>query len=787
MHHHSPARHSDSRQRENQLLPPTISRSCSRAFHSLSDRQRDGEIEKRQRRESSNANASQLSVLRFIIFHMTTMLPHQSHGQSSFRILQRASLLLWTVYAADTIVNASEPPVSLSVRRRTTGTTTTTATSPPKHRELQQDGFVRYDIPPFGLIFRSPNNLAGDAAAAADLLASTMLSPLKLTAEEFLLESFDIQLARADETGVRLPEMMRLLKSLDLNVTLQHEYSETVRERDQQQRLLQQQGDNWIGFYAEFVGMVKFVAPADPANKLTEDYVYGVMDDWMNGAFDEDHQVFKDMLKESYVPAVANLQSLDILMDIVIGSNPFGLAAPGQAQDNTDVRNGGDKALIAIFVIVGTATLVAAALYMRPTGKLSDTDGAFPIAETLPGRHGEAMDVLEASDRYLSQHRPDLFDAMRQRTDKKSKNSPKTSQSLASQDGVELDHSETSQGSGSNSSGDFAGSMWSKLAATLRRSGSSFPRYGENLACEEDPRDYPFAFNDFPRHDGTPCLIYSEDENGSATLRRGDSTMEPPSLRRRTPLSDEEYQMALSQQNSSMEEAYPLDESIEVEFTEKLERLVAMRHRHYEKESILEKHREIRRRERQQAEAYERQLRLRRHEMELDLSEIEASVSPQNSRSQKAWQQDNAISAPKHRSTSSNPDLFSSTSKVFDEALADSQGSANIAAASQQQYQQQYDPTTDKVDIQLLSPVDTTSLPPMGPKGPSPNSVAEQLPETDHPKPARKNKRHLSHRRSFSHGNAFEEKSPDGSNDSREDSNEEALLTFGIAAYTQFI
>lgn len=64
------------------------------------------------------------------------------------------------------------------------------------------------------------------------------------------------------------------------------------------------------------------------------------------------------------------------------------------------------------------------------------------------------------------------------------------------------------------------------------------------------------------------------------------------------------------------------------EFTNKLERLVAMRHRHYEKERLIQKGRKARNQERKKAEARERELKLRRHEMELDLGEIEASLTP---------------------------------------------------------------------------------------------------------------------------------------------------------------
>jgi hypothetical protein len=650
---------------------------------------------------------------------------------------------------------------------------------------------------------------------------------------------------------------------------------------------------------------------------------------------------------------------MDIDIDSV-GQNPFVVGGDDGKVDDNDNNNGKnakDKVLISSLILLSCATVIALALYVRgPATRRrrrrnkhkQASDGAFPSPydiNTLPGRHSDATDILEASDRYLSQHRPDLFQIMSMNSGNGNKNSNngrnsgngnnksfnnttgtfsnmsgnKFAQSLASMDGVEYDDDHDHEDynanndmiSGVHSAAAGSGSLtwWTKLTSSLRHHAvlHEQPRFVEstNLVCDEDPGAYPFAFSDFPRHDGTPCLIYSESADGPATLMTQTSSQsasqsvqfvspikDPPSLvvSVRAALSDDEFQQALSQHDLDTSVSHhhdhdndhddddddadgiygnhfrdndfnyttsdnddPYDgaagESIEVEFTNKLERLVAMRHRHYEKESIMEKHREIRRRERNKAEAYERQLRLRRHEMELDLSEIEATVTPTaaQQRSKKAWletpENKNKINGGgrrntnmSHRTTSSNPDLLrSGNSTVFDEAIADMQdanANANLNAKTVASVLARYGPTTDDGCPQPSLAPDTTNasispsaspsasatdkgMPPKSPKvhqiPPSvlnysnPNINANMSSGLDDPsdqpsQPNRKNKHHkrLSHRRSFSHGTIEEKegenKSNGGNNNGnsssnsnrhrRQDSNEEALMTFGIAAYT---
>jgi len=328
--------------------------------------------------------------------------------------------------------------------------------------------------------------------------------------------------------------------------------------------------------------------------------------------------------------------------------------------------------------------------------------------DPLPGRRGDADEeglMRQQSDQWLMKHRPDLYNAVQKAqatpTNGKAKypfdepgsagKSPPPRRSLPMQfllGGMFKTHSEEPQlstphdiegqrHSGHESSDDSSvvfndeeensanymnsnNHWWNVLMTSLQ---------GKKLACDEDPTQYDFPFQDFPRHDGTPCLIYyGEDEDGTRVVREGDGSGRPLSptdllsneeFKRVLSLNSEDGGIAIDGQNGSGEEgdaSMMLDDNEEdilftsADFTEKLERLIAMRHRHYERQNILIKHKKAKEEKRNrveqeekarvmqlqeearqlklQDEARQRELKLRRHEMELDMNEIEAQFSP---------------------------------------------------------------------------------------------------------------------------------------------------------------
>ena len=250
----------------------------------------------------------------------------------------------------------------------------------------------------------------------------------------------------------------------------------------------------------------------------------------------------------------------------------------------------------------------------------------------------------------------------------------------------------TRSGGSQNHTDSYAGnapSWWSKLTQTLRQQAAAATANQQRLECEKDATNYDFPYQDFPRHDGTPCLMYREREPtefettttiaGAATASHQDPTWVLSQVAATTTdcpytsailqapwhpddsrhsgttgssytasshltatdqafLRELAYQqdLAATKATETMSVSYERDEGMydsefeEMPFTDKLERLLAMRRRHYEKTEIIERGREERRRRRREMEEEEarlRELKLRRHEMELDLTEIEAEAA----------------------------------------------------------------------------------------------------------------------------------------------------------------
>ena len=184
---------------------------------------------------------------------------------------------------------------------------------------------------------------------------------------------------------------------------------------------------------------------------------------------------------------------------------------------------------------------------------------------------------------------------------------------------------------------------------------------------EEVPADYNFAFKDFPRHDGTPCLIYRDDEHQQMEEQKrrvfeiGDMNddglvdvaidvnvedVKPEDAN--TPVSDSAFQRMLSSHNLNVSNddivfddndgAVTADRSTaktakSPDFQEKLGRLMQQKQRHYEKKSIIEKHREQKAKERR--EIREKERRERHKAMESEIASIEADFKSPMERAKK--------------------------------------------------------------------------------------------------------------------------------------------------------
>ena len=228
---------------------------------------------------------------------------------------------------------------------------------------------------------------------------------------EFVFESFREGVARLGE-DVAIPEMIRKLKVVEFDVTVVH--SERNKEEDHSLRRELQTG--WFEFYAQFKGSAYFVEPVDPTTKPDEEYMDRLLGSWLEQYFVEDFSDLQQMLRSSDDPILQNLQYLVVLTDVIPDVFPYdketpGLGAKAPASSNTSPETGG-KLMIIVLVVVGTATLGAMLLLVRPIvtkRRVHPQEGAFPRLgdESLPGRGGEEVTVdpenMEESDLWLQQ------------------------------------------------------------------------------------------------------------------------------------------------------------------------------------------------------------------------------------------------------------------------------------------------------------------------------------------------------------------------------------------------
>jgi hypothetical protein len=223
------------------------------------------------------------------------------------------------------------------------------------------------------------------------------------------------------------------------------------------------------------------------------------------------------------------------------------------------------------------------------------------------------------------------------------------------------------------------------------------------------------------------------------------------------------------------------DQAASPEFTTKLERLVAMRHRHYEKERLIQKGRQARNQERKKAEARERELKLRRHEMELDLGEIEASLTPR-ALSRKNFSTTETVPDGRkaHRVTVSDSEYMAAVEGDTTSAhhvTSNSRGQGELGTIGGPSLRNDYNESMG--GRRTVDPRHARNRSDILPGTPQPRSLT--------PSPE---KRLRSHRRSLSHGTeATEEKKVDQPTLGRQrsGSTSEDVMAFGIAAYTNFV
>jgi hypothetical protein len=280
------------------------------------------------------------------------------------------------------------------------------------HRRL---AVAAFEIPVFALTFRSPNVLQGNVAEDLVLLGSTLAGPLEEILGEFCHESFRIQTARLSQNeapNTALPEMVLQLLAVDFDVTVV--YQPRNPDEDQNRHLQTE----WLDYYAQFVGVAKFVQPLDPADQPTDDYMQQLLGSWVHQYLVEDFTVLESMMRASEDPVLKNMEYLAVVEDPKRGVFPYTVA--GTNNDNQgssgDANHKLTRLLLSLLVVVATATMAAVFFLVRPhmaTHRAKQL-GAFPRQEdpahrlSLAGRGGDDdidPQALEESDRWLKQVR----------------------------------------------------------------------------------------------------------------------------------------------------------------------------------------------------------------------------------------------------------------------------------------------------------------------------------------------------------------------------------------------
>ena len=396
--------------------------------------------------------------------------------------------------------------------------------------------------------------------------ATLSQSSLRLLVSEFLLESFRIELAGA--SGIS--EDMRQLVSLNVDV-------------DVEKRPTDQPSD--LYYYTTYATTLYLLPPTQEPPSIED--VRSVYQKFWEISLARDFAILRERFRESDDPVLESHWELTVLMNVTLGESPL-----EDLYTTSNTRPG----LWGVFGVATTGFILAFFLIMRRKRSLDTAFLEPPVV--LPGRGVDVTEATEASDRWLEQNRPDLLDAIQ-------KASPNNS-AREEDDPIHV-HQETG--------------WWHKVTSTL-----AAHRH------EPEVENYDFPFRDFPRKDGTPCLIYEENVDGPVVLRKDDRpsvspSMDPPEPNSIVPLSDADFKRQLSMQslNSSLDSD---GNSVDSDFTNRLERLMVLRHRHFEREQMVMR--------KKQKEAKDRELLLRRHEMELHLGEIEAQSTPRQRGSEKS-------------------------------------------------------------------------------------------------------------------------------------------------------
>eukprot|EP00934_Nitzschia_sp_Nitz4_P001025 Nitzschia sp. Nitz4//scaffold5_size260463//91278//94320//NITZ4_000970-RA/size260463-augustus-gene-0.8-mRNA-1//1//CDS//3329555304//1025//frame0 len=651
--------------------------------------------------------------------------------------------------------------------------------------------YALYNVPPFAVTFQTQHTAALETAlqqlqngtsttrtsantngvliSETNGKDSSLSYPIRTITQSFLLEqlaskisTFKSQTRQGIDTGAEWNSIYQLLSEIDLKAHMYLVEGTTLEEESNTRRNLgskqqRRQLTSYITLRTEFYGSLVFEEPDDAATKPANDEVRSLFGDWIDEIFDDDRdQYFRELVQSD--------QDLLREMTYVRVETNIDESSAGQSTNLVGWSQRTEKVLLALLILTGVMGLSWMGLYLQQRRKhrskarefVEEQDLKLDVHPNRPPsvkeagrsssmdsvRHGNdvfhrnsvsgAMSVLEDTDKYLSKHRPDLYD--QNGSNNASFNmfggdynipanpfefiysafsapAPNTSLEPSPQGAFtpratalaspayghrpsldfeaeniaassNFDHYNDSEApddermdqehaamfsprlSGAGHWADSGGyrpisSIWRNIANMWDNDpyrpqssndglviGSPHSITNENgmemqtIPLEpyrDDAANYDFAFQDFPRHDGTPCLIFNESayqRNSMASFDAGSTLsdlddsqdMEPAQT---TPLSDEDFQRMLAQHNhynpdtnssfddsifsdeqtGQVQDVTPsslLNEAKSPAFKDKLGRLMQQKHRHYEKKTIVEKHQERRAKERKHQRDQER-------------------------------------------------------------------------------------------------------------------------------------------------------------------------------------
>jgi len=445
-----------------------------------------------------------------------------------------------------------------------------------------------YNVPPFAVSFTLPYD--------SSQILSQVSKILKENIEAYLKDYFSISSIRSQTTlqGLQTVDLKINLKESKTAVSTQHQY------------------------YAELYGTMVFTDSVNRPSSTPADEFIRI---FVTEALQTDFSKFKASVTRSF-PSVENL-SVDVNLQnfaTPTASTPSSLSGWSQAEIMF--------LSFLIFFLLCSISLISFYIrldqrqkrYSRPESMYDDEARDAYIGRNINdqilqrngdpqcnGSDGNAVPVAVASDqpatrRYIATSNPFelLYGASFLHSDKPSverkkvKSKKKRIPTSAIKPMLPITEEEQENNDSMHSTSSWEGGV----AAFLFRNLPSAMPWATKPPEAVQEQSFPFAFRDFPRHDGTPCLMYNPKEGDEEQVEFGPAA--PGTI------ISNSTQMSLiiecnmsAEQNTLANSMHSLNSTGSVDnFVDKLEALMVLKQKQYEERTKMEQERLERKRER---------------------------------------------------------------------------------------------------------------------------------------------------------------------------------------------